>query len=193
MSQFTLTTSPYNCRGRNLDVYTVDLERIEVLEGPQGTLYGAGAQAGAVRYITNKPKLNTVEAIFTAGYATTAHGDPSHLLQATINLPLIEDTLALRAVVYEEKRGGYIHNIPGTFAREPTDGGIAYYFGGVVPPNSVVLSNTGLVNHDYNPVTYKGSRFSALYQINDDWNVGLQQSFQTLEGRRRFRLRAGAR
>ncbi len=167
--------------GRNLDVYAVDLERIEVLEGPQGTLYGAGAQAGAVRYITNKPKLNTVEAIFTAGYATTAHGDPSHLLQATVNLPLIEDTLALRAVVYEEKRGGYIHNIPGTFAREPTDGGIAYYFGGIVPPNSVVLSNTGLVNHDYNPVTYKGSRFSALYQINDDWNIGLQQSFQTLE------------
>ena len=41
---------------RNLDVYTADLERVEVLEGPQGTLFGAGAQAGAVRYITNKPK-----------------------------------------------------------------------------------------------------------------------------------------
>ncbi len=167
--------------GRNLDVYTVDLERIEVLEGPQGTLYGAGAQAGAIRYITNKPKLNTIEATFTAGYAVTAHGDPSHLLQAVINLPLIEDKLALRAVVYEEKRGGYIHNIPGTFAREPTDGGIAYYFGGVVPPNSVTLSNTGLVDHAYNPVSYKGSRFSALFQFNDDWSLGLQQSFQTLE------------
>ena len=94
---------------------------------------------------------------------------------------MIEDKFALRAVFYEEKRGGYIHNIPGTFAREPTDGGIAYYFGGVVPPNSVVLSNSGLVNHDYNPVTYKGSRFSALFQFNDDWNLGLQQSFQTLE------------
>ncbi|MBS0389379.1 MAG: Plug domain-containing protein, partial [Proteobacteria bacterium] len=41
--------------GRNLDVYAADLERIEVLEGPQGTLFGAGAQAGVVRYITNKP------------------------------------------------------------------------------------------------------------------------------------------
>ena len=48
--------------GRDLDVYAVDLERIEVLEGPQGTLFGAGAQAGVVRFITNKPKLNTFEA-----------------------------------------------------------------------------------------------------------------------------------
>src|SRR6266480_5780011 len=47
--------------GRNLDIYAADLERIEVLEGPQGTLFGAGAQAGVVRYITNKPKLDRVE------------------------------------------------------------------------------------------------------------------------------------
>src|SRR5665213_2306062 len=57
--------------GRNLDIYAADLERIEVLEGPQGTLYGAGAQAGAVRYITNKQNLNTTEAGFNASYSTT--------------------------------------------------------------------------------------------------------------------------
>ena len=44
--------------GRNLDVYAADLERIEVLEGPQGTLFGSGAEAGVLRYITNKPKLD---------------------------------------------------------------------------------------------------------------------------------------
>ena len=49
--------------GRNLDVYAADIERIEVLEGPQGTLFGAGAQAGVIRYITNKPKLDKVEAM----------------------------------------------------------------------------------------------------------------------------------
>ena len=49
--------------GRNLDVYMVDMERIEVLEGPQGTLFGGGAEAGALRYITNKPKLNVTTAI----------------------------------------------------------------------------------------------------------------------------------
>ncbi|HTV95700.1 MAG TPA: TonB-dependent receptor plug domain-containing protein, partial [Steroidobacteraceae bacterium] len=47
--------------GRNLDVYAADIERIEVLEGPQGTLFGSGAEAGVLRYITNKPKLDTTE------------------------------------------------------------------------------------------------------------------------------------
>src|ERR1700730_7003523 len=56
--------------GGNLDIYAADLARIEVLEGPQGTLYGAGAQAGAVRYITNKPKLDVTEAAVNASYST---------------------------------------------------------------------------------------------------------------------------
>jgi len=63
--------------GRNLDVYAADMERIEVLEGPQGTLFGAGAEAGVLRYITNKPKIDVTEGTVNAGYATTAHGDPS--------------------------------------------------------------------------------------------------------------------
>src|ERR1700742_3203208 len=92
--------------GRNLDVYAADLERVEVLEGPQGTLFGAGAQAGVVRYITNKPKLNKTEANFTAGYGITAGGDPNTDLTAVLNLPLIEDKLAVRAVVYNDSRGG---------------------------------------------------------------------------------------
>src|SRR5208282_6337241 len=60
---------------RNLDVYYADMERIEVLEGPQGTLFGGGAEAGVVRYITNKPKLNVFEGHAEAGYAYTEHGD----------------------------------------------------------------------------------------------------------------------
>ncbi len=62
---------------RNVDVYMADMERIEVLEGPQGTLFGGGAEAGAVRYITNKPKLNVTEGNAEASYSTTAHGDPN--------------------------------------------------------------------------------------------------------------------
>ena len=63
--------------GRNLDVYAADLERIEVLEGPQGTLFGAGAQAGVLRYITNKPKLDVTEGNFNASFGTTEHGAES--------------------------------------------------------------------------------------------------------------------
>src|SRR3982074_2234654 len=67
---------------RNLDIYAADLERIEVLEGPQGTLFGAGAEAGVSRYITNEPKLDKFEASFKAGYGITAHGDPNADLTA---------------------------------------------------------------------------------------------------------------
>src|SRR5580704_15566392 len=131
--------------GRNLDIYAADLERIEVLEGPQGTLYGAGAQAGAIRYITNKPKIDTTEGAVSASYSTTAHGDPSTSVEAHINIPVIPGTLALRAVIYDDARGGYIHNIPGTFARSGSDIGIVDYFGGVVPPGSTTVSNNSLI------------------------------------------------
>jgi iron complex outermembrane receptor protein len=167
--------------GRNLDVYAADLARIEVLEGPQGTLYGAGAQAGAVRYITNKPKLDVEEGSVDASYSTTAHGDPNSSGVAMINIPVIPGTLALRAVIYDDRRGGYIHNTPSTFTRSPTDVGIAYYFGGVVPPNSESLSNAALVSRAFNPLTYEGARLSGLYQFNDDWNLLVEQSYQSME------------
>ena len=61
---------------RNNDVYLVDMERVEVLEGPQGTLFGGGAEAGAVRYITNKPKLDVTEGNVNAGYGITARRRP---------------------------------------------------------------------------------------------------------------------
>ncbi|MGB8328094.1 MAG: TonB-dependent receptor [Steroidobacteraceae bacterium] len=111
--------------GRNLDVYAADLERIEILEGPQGTLFGAGAQAGAVRYITNKPNPNKVDAGFSAGYSATAHGDPNGDVQGFLNLPVLDGKAAVRLVVYTDSRGGYIRNVPGTFSRKPTDLGIA--------------------------------------------------------------------
>jgi outer membrane receptor protein involved in Fe transport len=167
--------------GRNLDVYAADLARIEVLEGPQGTLYGAGAQAGAVRYITNKPKLDVDEGSVDASYSTTAHGDPSASGVAMLNVPVIPGTLALRAVIYNDSRGGYIHNVPATFTRSPTDIGIVNYFGGVVPPGSTSLSNADLVSRAFNPLTYKGIRVSGLYQMNDDWNLLVQQSYQSME------------
>ena len=166
--------------GRNLDIYAADLERIEVLEGPQGTLFGAGAQAGVLRYITNKPKLNLTEASVSAGYGSTAHGDPSSALQAMINVPIIGDRLAARAVIYNEKRGGYIDNIPATFVRANTDRSISYA-GGQVPANSVVINNSAVVANNINPVTYSGLRVEALYQFNDDWSALIAQSYQNME------------
>ena len=188
--------------GRNLDVYAADIERIEVLEGPQGTLFGAGAQAGVLRYITNKPKLDVTEGNVNAGYAYTSGGDPSSNVDAMINLPLIADTLAVRAVIYSDTRGGYINNLPSTFSRLPTDIGIHYagYATGCskgplvagqcttgtptgygVPPGSPSASNAALVGNAINPVTYQGLRVGALYKINEDWNALLVQSYQDMK------------
>ncbi len=174
---------------RNLDVYAADLERIEVLEGPQGTLFGAGAESGVLRYITNKPKLDKTEGSVNAGYAYTSHGDPSTNVDAMINLPLIADTLALRAVIYTDTRGGYINNVPGTFAHENSDIGIHYanYPIGCgatvtcqVPPGSPTPNNNALVANAFNPVTYQGLRLSTLYKINEDWNALFTQSYQNM-------------
>lgn len=166
--------------GRNLDIYAADIQRIEVLEGPQGTLFGAGAQAGVVRYITNKPVLNKTEGDVNAGYAVTAHGDPSTNVDATINLPIIRDKLAIRAVIFNDNRGGYINNIPGTFTRAPTDKGIAYYFKGVVPPGPSI-NNDSLVARAINPVTYKGGRVEAKYKFDENWNALVTQMYQNMD------------
>src|SRR5277367_758989 len=82
---------------RNLDIYAADLDRIEVLEGPQGTLFGSGAEAGAIRYITNQPKLDVTDGSVKVGYGTTAHGDNNSDATAVVNLPLIDGKMAFRA------------------------------------------------------------------------------------------------
>ena len=162
---------------RNLDVYMVDMERLEVLEGPQGTLFGGGAEAGAIRYITNKPKINVTEGNAEASYGTTAHGGNNSSVNATLNLPLIQDTLAVRAVIYDDRRGGYIDNVPSTFTRRDSDLGtfqagyaktcsIGTPTGGACPtgssptsfaqpPGSPVANNFNTAGNDINPVTYK--------------------------------------
>ena len=152
--------------GRNNDVYLVDMERVEVLEGPQGTLFGGGAEAGAIRYITNKPKLDVTEGDVNAGYGITASGgDPNSNLNAMINLPLIPGTLAVRAVIFDDHRGGYISNVPGTISN----------------PGGPIANNGSLVASDANTVDYTGARVSALWKINDDWDVLLQQNYQNMQ------------
>jgi iron complex outermembrane receptor protein len=183
---------------RNLDVYAADLSRIEVLEGPQGTLYGAGAEAGVIRYITNEPKLDKVEANVKGGYSATAHGDPNSDVTAVLNLPLIENTLAVRAVIYDDSRGGYIDNVPATFTRKNTDVGMHYAQyaavngacpdglpnnGFCVPPGTQAISNDKISGRAINPVTYKGARAELLWKINDDWDALITQSYQDMDSK----------
>ena len=165
---------------RNNDVYLVDMERVEVLEGPQGTLFGGGSQAGAIRYITNKPKLNATEGNVNASYGITAGGDPNSTANGTINIPLIADKLAIRATVFTDHRGGYISNVPGTI-QVPAAGAGGTLPGPLPRPASAIGSNAGLVGDKQNTVDINGFRLSALWQFNEDWNILLQQNYQNFK------------
>ena len=159
---------------RNNDVYLVDMERVEVLEGPQGTLFGGGAQAGAIRYITNKPKLDAVSGEVNAGYGITAGGDPNTKLNARAQRAAHAATSRLRGVVFSERRGGYIDNVPATIGYVPGTHTARWRrqpdreqrpAGGATTPTRSI---------------YQGARLSALWRMNDNWDVLLQQNYQDM-------------
>src|SRR5215469_15812985 len=186
---------------RNVDIYMVDMNRVEVLEGPQGTLFGGGAEAGAVRYITNKPNLESFQAKAEASYGFTSGGADNDSANLMLNVPIVSGTFAVRGVIYNEKQGGYIDNVPSTFTRSNEDLGNFYFNikpngAGICPNGLPAGSQTGLctlpparalqannfsvAQKDFNPVTYQGVRLSALYQINDDWDVLISESLEEL-------------
>lgn len=191
---------------RNADVYMVDMERVEVLEGPQGTLFGGGAEAGAVRYITNKPVIGQWGGHLEGSYGGTSHGAANSAFNGTINIP-VGDQFALRATIYHDRQGGYIDNIASNFTRSNIDGGNAYFnlhptSGNICPdgkPSSNGLpsglcalpanqqsnlgqySNAAIAGSDINPVTYQGARVSAKWQFTPDWDILISESLQDLD------------
>jgi len=166
--------------GRNLDLYAADLERIEVLTGPQGTLFGAGAQAGVLRFITNKPQLGETSSRVSAGVNSTQDGGDGYNIEAVANIPMGE-TMALRVVAYQDHRGGYIDNVASTFTRRGTDLGFALRTGGVVPADSVVINNSRIVEDDINDVDYMGARAGLKWQVNEDWDALLSVAYQRID------------
>jgi iron complex outermembrane recepter protein len=93
------------------DLRLFDVNRVEVLRGPQGTLFGSGALSGAIRIITNKPDLALTEFAVETGLSSIEHGDSGYQLNAMANLPILADRLALRLVGYLREEGGYVDNI----------------------------------------------------------------------------------
>ncbi len=93
------------------DLRLIDIDRVEVIRGPQGTLYGAGSLGGLVRIVTNTPVMGETQFKLSSSAAVTDGGAPSYGFDAMANLPLAGDTLALRAVGYDEHEGGYLDDI----------------------------------------------------------------------------------
>lgn len=167
-----LDEAPVTAAARNLDIYVTDMNRIEVLSGPQGTLFGASSQSGTVRLITNKPDLNEFSGGADFGVSQTHNGDMSSNGEGYINIPIIEGKLAARAVVYSVNHGGYIDNVPGEFSLPESNPSFREGM------DLHVDRNSELVEEDFNTSSYKGARLGLKYQINDDWSLlvqGMQQ------------------
>lgn len=96
----------YNAPDPDLRLY--DIASVEVLQGPQGALYGAGSLGGVLRVMPVAPQLAELQASASGSLAATAHGDPSAELSGMVNLPIVQDRLGLRAVAYAIRDGGYI-------------------------------------------------------------------------------------
>ena len=174
---------PVSFGARNLDVYAVDMERIEVLSGPQGTLFGASSQSGNLRLITNKPQQGTFETGFNAKFGSTSGGAESGGVDAYANFPLSERT-AVRVAVYSDVQGGWIDNVPATFT--PSAAVVDRNSRGFGPQlgnaDSVVTArNDTLAREDWNEASYRGGRLGVGFQLSDDWDLLIQHTAQTLE------------
>ena len=182
-----LDEQPVAMQGRNLDIYATDLKRVEVLPGPQGTLFGASSQAGTVRLITNEPDHSQLQAGFDVSYSTTSGGDPSTSVEAYLNVP-VSEKFAVRVAAYTDHQGGWIDNI----LNDPDNGGwngstvvIDRISGGPLtdPENMTIPTprNDQLVESNFNDATYSGMRVGASILINEDWDLMLQHTAQSLE------------
>ena len=106
LDEIPISTALYN---PDLDPF--DMQRIEILRGPQGTLYGAGSLAGTIRLISNEPNSEKFEAALEGDYSSTAHGGDGYAVKGMINVPLVEDVLAFRLVGYHNTDAGWIDNV----------------------------------------------------------------------------------
>ena len=171
-----LDEQPAQVPGRNLDVYVADMERIEVLPGPQGTLFGASSQAGTVRMITNKPKYEITEGGFNMSLYDTQHGEPSQTFDGFLNIP-ISDAWSIRGVLYKATQGGYIDNVYGKMSSEGKGS-----FATLTPTATYkVVDNADLVENNFNESVYEGFRISSRATFNDNWELLVSHIDQSLE------------
>ena len=165
-----LDEQPVTAIGSHLDIHIYDIERIEALGGPQGTLFGASSQAGTVRIITNKPNTDGFEAGFDIGGYGTSGGDTSYSVEGFANIPLGERA-ALRVVAWYLNEGGWIDNVAGTRTYQ-LEGGYGYnaaYYPPAPYGRTHTIDNNHLVDDNINELEKTGLRAALRVNLTDNW------------------------
>ncbi len=193
---FYLDEQPLAQPGRNLDVYAADMARIEVLAGPQGTLFGASSQAGVVRMITNKPKPGVTESNVEIESRFMPEGDTGSKIEIMTNVP-ISDKTTWRFVAYKDRRGGYIDQVAGQI---DVSGSARFRTAGTVRSNGLpvasgrggkqagadlsgvnLLKANAIEKENANGTEYEGFRSTIGQEIGDNWNATLVYAQQTVD------------
>jgi iron complex outermembrane receptor protein len=159
---FMVDDMSMNYYGTTPDLHFYDIERIEVLNGPQGTTFGAGAMAGAIRFITNKPDATAFSAGVDLDGGKIDGGSHNATIEGFVNLPIIADWTALRISAYRDYHGGFINNLPVT--RQWVNGAVS--------------DNSAWAGKNYNVEKVTGARIALGQKFSDGWKASLTYSYQ---------------
>jgi iron complex outermembrane recepter protein len=160
-----LDEQPVTAIGMNLDPHIYDVERIEVLMGPQGTLYGASSQAGNLRIITNKPSTEAFEGGFDLTAESISDGGESYMAEGFVNIPM-GDSVALRIAAWWDDDGGYIDSVPDS---------ITY------PLSGITVTNEQWTGNDFNEAEKQGLRAALKVDLNESWTTTASVMYQDME------------
>jgi iron complex outermembrane recepter protein len=159
---FFLDDMSLSWQGVQPDLHLYDIERIEVLNGPQGTTFGASSMSGAIRYVTNKPDVNAFSAGIDLNGGHIQGGQENWTYEGFLNAPIIDGMLGLRVSVFSDSHGGFINNHLTTRTWV----------------NTTVSDNSAWARNNYNRAHVEGGRLALRGVLNDQWSATLTYSFQ---------------
>lgn len=163
--------------GSQPEIRMFDIQRTEALSGPQGTLFGAAAQAGTLRIISNKPDTGSFEASADVSMRSGGDSGASHSVTGVLNIPLIDDVFAVRIAAQTAVDGGYVDNVlgntPDTWKGETVTESAAAGGWGSRRLAWGGHSNADVVEENWNSVDYANYRISALWNITENWSATL--------------------
>ena len=164
--------------GAQPTIRMVDIAQVEALAGPQGAIYGSDAQAGTLRIITQKPQMNEYSLTLDGYVRTGSDVDGSYDGSVVANIPLIDDTLALRIVGFTAEDGGFIDNVAGHTPDYLSTPDSPHDWSGMEWGE---LDNSEFVDDDVNDSKVDGWRGALRWDINDSWSATAQYLHQEVD------------